>query len=84
MTSPKLTLQETVTKFETSTLLVKRTTPTGNVSYHLVTLIKDQCGNEITLTTAYANIAQLEAIEYAKDYDLSSLKYQSKKGVNHD
>jgi hypothetical protein len=80
----KLTLQETVTKFETSTLLVKRTTPQGNISYHLITLIKDQWGNEIPLTTAYANVAKLEAIEYAKDYDLTTLKYQSKKGVKHD
>lgn len=79
----KQTHQQYITHFQTITNLIKRTSPQGTVSYHLLTVIKDEQGNQIPLTTAYANIAKLEAIEYATNLDLNSLKYESK-GYKHD
>jgi hypothetical protein len=69
---------EIVLTVPTTTSLIKQITKTGKISYHLQTDLKDQEGNLIQITRAYANIAKLEALEYCHNLDLNSLKY------NHD
>lgn len=69
--------------FDTKTTLVQKTTKDGNISYHLQTDILDTHGNLIPLTTAYANIAKLEALSYAIDVDLKLLKMATSE-IEHD
>lgn len=72
-----------VMTFNTITTLIQKTNKGGSISYHLQTDILDSQGNHIPLTTAYANIAKLEALEYAAAIDLKMLKFE-KSGVEHD
>jgi hypothetical protein len=77
MTNTKQPLNhiEIVLTVPTSTSLIKQTTKEGKISYHLQTDLKDQEGNLIQITRAYANIAKLEALEYCHNLDLNSLKF---------
>ena len=72
-----------VMTFNTITTLVQKTNKGGSISYHLQTDILDSQGNHIPLTTAYANIAKLEALSYAIDVDLNLLKMATSE-VDHD